>query len=83
MSDKCKHGVRDTTTNLPYCLRCDDESKGYGHYVTDFQIIRDKISSLRVAFLGNQDHRAMAIEAELSRAQQSMEEAIRHEKQSK
>lgn len=27
MSDKCKHGIRDTETNLPYCRRCDDEMK--------------------------------------------------------
>jgi hypothetical protein len=27
MSEKCKHGVRDTATNLPYCRRCDAEAK--------------------------------------------------------
>ena len=26
MSEKCKHGIRDTTTNLPYCRRCDQEA---------------------------------------------------------
>lgn len=28
MSEKCKHGIRDTETNLPYCRRCDEEAKG-------------------------------------------------------
>jgi len=27
MSEKCKHGIRDTATNLPYCRRCDEEAK--------------------------------------------------------
>lgn len=26
MSEKCKHGIRDTETNLPYCRRCDREA---------------------------------------------------------
>jgi hypothetical protein len=29
MSDICKHGIRDTVTNLPYCKRCDDEGKAH------------------------------------------------------
>lgn len=29
MSDKCKHGVRDAVTNLPYCKRCNDEAKAH------------------------------------------------------
>ena len=29
MSVKCKHGVRDTETNLPYCRRCDAEGKAH------------------------------------------------------
>jgi len=24
MSEKCKHGIRDIATNLPYCRRCDE-----------------------------------------------------------
>ena len=51
---------------------------GYAHYVTDFEIIRDKIASLRLDFTGSSDHRAMAIEAELWHAQQRMEDAMRH-----
>lgn len=27
MSEKCKHGIRDIETNLPYCRRCDAEGR--------------------------------------------------------
>ena len=27
MSAKCKHGIRDTVTNLPYCKRCDEDER--------------------------------------------------------
>ena len=50
----------------------------YARYITDFEIIRDKIASIRLHFVPTDDHRAMAIEAELWHAQQSMEDAIRH-----
>ena len=29
MSYKCKHGIRDVKTNLPYCRCCDDELKAH------------------------------------------------------
>ncbi len=27
MSELCKHGIRNLTTNLPYCRRCDAEAR--------------------------------------------------------
>jgi len=27
MNGTCKHGIRDLVTNVPYCRRCDDDSK--------------------------------------------------------
>jgi len=27
MNELCKHGIRDTETNLPYCRHCDAEAK--------------------------------------------------------
>ena len=53
-------------------------SGDYARYVTDFEIIRDKINSIRQDFIGNNDHIAMSIEAELWHAQQRMEDALRH-----
>ena len=53
-------------------------SGDYAGYVTDFEIIRDKIDSIRQDFIGNNDHLAMSIEAELCHAQQRMEDALRH-----
>lgn len=29
MSELCKHDIRNTETNLPYCLRCDAEGKAH------------------------------------------------------
>ena len=36
-------------------------SGDYARYITDFEIIRDKINSIRQDFIGNNDHLAMSI----------------------